>query len=44
MSVIGKKTKTRGTFGALSGVTKVDKDKKKYSRKEKHKGKDRAGE
>jgi hypothetical protein len=44
MSVIGKMTKSRGTFGALSGVTKVDKNKKKYTRKQKHKSKDRAGE
>ena len=44
MSIIGKKTKTRGTFGSLTGVTKVDKDKKKYSRKQKHKNRDKAGE
>ena len=44
MSVIGKMTKTRGTFGAITGVTKVVKDKKKYTRKEKHKKKYQAGE
>jgi hypothetical protein len=44
MSVIGKMTKSRGTWGAIKPVTKIVPDKKKYSRKEKHRSKGDAGE
>lgn len=33
MSIIGKMTKSRGTFGQLKGVTKVVENKKAYNRK-----------
>lgn len=37
--MIGKMTKSRGTCGAINPVTKIEVDKKKYSRKDKHKSK-----
>lgn len=32
MSIIGKLTKSRGTFGQLKGITKVKDSKKAYNR------------
>lgn len=44
MSVIGKMTKSRGTWGAIKPVTKVVPDKTKYKRKQKHKNKGKGDE
>ena len=35
-----RKLKTRGSWGSVNPVTKIEKDKRKYNRKQKHKGKE----